>query len=358
MDAKRGEICTDTLVHRGPDERGTWSEDSLFLGMRRLSILDLETGHQPIWDSSNRFCIVYNGELYNYRELRSTLLSEGYAFRTKSDTEVVLNAFVKWGPQCLQRFNGMFAFAVWNRRERSLFIARDRLGEKPLYYFWNGKRFAFASEIKAIVADPTIERDVDYQGLFNYLSFGSSLPPTTIFRNIYKLQPGYYLQVSLKGLSLQKYWDIPQEIGPHGKSSSYSAEVIRDLLADSVRLRMVSDVPIGAFLSGGVDSSAIVAYMTRFSERPVKTFSLGFPSHRNISELDDARLVAEQFGTDHYELEMDHVDVPEIYGKLAYQYDEPFFDPAKIPVYLLSRFARQYVKVALGGEGADELVGG
>ena len=358
MDAERGEICTDTLTHRGPDERGTWSEDSLFLGMRRLTILDLETGHQPIRDGSNRFCIIYNGELYNYRELRSTLLAEGFSFQTKSDTEVVLNAFVKWGPRCLQRFNGMFAFAVWNRRERSLFIARDRLGEKPLYYFWDGKRFVFASEIKAIVADPTIERDVDNQGLFNYLSFGSSLAPTTIFRNIYKLQPGYYLRVSLKGLSLQQYWDIPQQIAPRRESRSYSAGKIRDLLADSVRMRMVSDVPLGAFLSGGIDSSAIVAYMTRFSERPVKTFSLGFPSHRNFSELDDARLVAEHFGTDHYELEIDHVDVPEIYEKLAYQYDEPFFDPAKIPVYLLSRFARQHVKVALGGEGADELFGG
>ena len=358
MDARIGDICTDTLAHRGPDERGTWSEDSLFLGMRRLSILDLETGHQPIWDSSDRFCIVYNGELYNYRKLRSALLAEGYGFRTKSDTEVVLNAFVKWGPQCLQRFNGMFAFAVWNRRERSLFIARDRLGEKPLYYFWDGRRFAFASEIKAIVADPAIERHVDYQGLFNYLSFGSSLPPTTIFRNIYKLQPGYYLKVALKGLSIQKYWDIPQQTKPHGESSSFSAETIRELLADSVRMRMVSDVPLGAFLSGGIDSSAIVAYMTRFSERPVKTFSLGFPSHRNFSELDDARLVAKHFGTDHYELELDHVDVPEVLEKLAYQYDEPFFDPAKIPVYLLSRFARQHVKVALGGEGADELFGG
>ena len=358
VDAKRGEICTDTLVHRGPDEGGTWSEDSLFLGMRRLSILDLEAGNQPIWDSSKRFCIVYNGELYNYRELRSTLQAQGYALQTKSDTEVVLNAFVKWGPQCLQRLNGMFAFAVWNRRERSLFISRDRLGEKPLYYFWDRKRLVFASEMKAIVADPTIEREIDFQGLFNYLSFGSSLAPTTIFRNISKLQPGHYLEVSTKGLSLHEYWDVPRQTEPHGKGSAFSAETIRELLADSVRMRMVSDVPLGAFLSGGVDSSAIVAYMTRFSEQPIKTFSLGFPAHRNFSELDDARLVAKYFGTDHYELELDHVDVPEIFENLAYQYDEPFFDPAKIPVYLLSQFARQHVKVALGGEGADELFGG
>ena len=358
MHTERGEICTDTLAHRGPDERGTWSENSFFLGMRRLTILDLATGHQPIWDRSNRFCIIYNGELYHYRELRSTLLSEGFCFQTQSDTEVVLNAFVKWGPQCLQRFNGMFAFAVWNRRERSLFISRDRVGEKPLYYFWDGKRFVFASEIKAIVADPTIEREIDFQGLFNYLSFGSSLPPTTIFRNIFKLQPGHYLEVSTHGLSLHEYWDVPRQTAPHGKNQSYSADTIRELLADSVRMRMVSDVPLGAFLSGGIDSSAIVAYMTRFSEQPVNTFSLGFPSHRNFSELDDARLVAEHFGTDHYELELDHVDVPEIFEKLAYQYDEPFFDPAKVPVYLLSRFARQHVKVALGGEGADELFGG
>ncbi len=358
VDARIGDLCTDTLTHRGPDDRGTHSETSLFLGMRRLTILDLETGNQPIWDASKNFCIVYNGELYNYREIRSTLRSEGFSFRTHSDTEVVLNAFVKLGPQCLQQFNGMCAFAVWNRRERSLFIARDRLGEKPLYYFWDGKRLVFASEIKAIVADPTIEREIDFQGLFNYLSFGSSLPPTTIFRNIFKLQPGHYLEVSTKGPSLHEYWDVPRQTEPHGKGSSYSAETIRELLADSVRMRMVSDVPLGAFLSGGVDSSAIVAYMTRFSERPVKTFSLGFPSHRNFSELDDARLVAKHFGTDHYELELDHVDAPEIFEKLAYQYDEPFFDPAKIPVYLLSRFARQHVKVALGGEGADELFGG
>jgi len=357
----QGRISTDTLQHRGPDERGMMFSGRVFLGMRRLSIIDLSGGSQPIWNESKECCVVYNGELYNFRELRALLETHGYVFRTGTDTEVVLRAYEQWGTGALSRFNGMFSIAIWDARKGRLFLARDRIGEKPLYYFHDGERLIFASEIKAILADPTVPRCLNPKGLANFLSAGHSIAPETIYQSIFKLPPGHWLTVREGEVSIRRYWDVGDSpwLPQSGERSEdvWAGEVL-NLLDDSVRRRMVADVPVGAFLSGGVDSSAIVALMQRHSNRPVKTFSLGFGIGGAYNELSDARLVAKALGTEHYELNVEHCDLVATLRKLVWHYDEPFGDPACFPLYLLSRFAAEQVKVVLSGDGGDELFGG
>jgi asparagine synthase (glutamine-hydrolysing) len=354
--------AVDVLSHRGPDDRGVWIGDDVVLAMRRLSIIDLEGGRQPMWNEDGRFCLVFNGELYNYKELRPPLESLGHVFRTRSDTEVVLHAYEQWGPKCLDRFNGMFAFAIWDRSERVLFLARDRIGEKPLYYYWDGQRFIFASEIKAILADRTIPRDLNPAALSNYLAFGHGVAPETIYQHISKVMPGHYLVLRGGSLHHHEYWDVgdhfAQAKDDERPSEGEFEERILTLLSDSVHRRMVADVPIGAFLSGGVDSAAVVALAQRGSSEPIKTFSLGFSVGGAYDELPDARAVAEALGTDHHELIATDADLVATLEALVYHYDEPFGDPAGFPTYLLSRLARQHVKVVLTGDGGDELFGG
>lgn len=352
------DIALDAMAHRGPDESGAWTGDEVALGSCRLSIIDLAGGRQPIWNEDRTMAIVYNGELYNFLELRPELERRGHAFRTKTDTEVVLHAYEEWGPECLHRFNGMFAFAIWDQRRRNLFLARDRLGEKPLYYRLDPDRLVFASEIKAMLADPQVPRDVNPRGLANYLTWGHSVAPETIFRNTFKLLPGHYLEARDGDVQVHEYWDLDPEGQTKEVDGTDLVRRVRELLADSVRRRLVADVPVGAFLSGGVDSSAVVALMARYSPGRVKTFSIGFPAGRGYDERADARRVADHFGTDHHELLSEHVDLVETLRTLIYQYDEPFADSASFPLYLLSRFARQRVKVVLSGEGGDELFGG
>jgi asparagine synthase (glutamine-hydrolysing) len=355
--------ATDLLSHRGPDERGSWHGPGVFLGMRRLSIIDLNGGTQPIWNETASAAIVFNGELYNYRELKPELEARGHRFRTKTDTEVVLHAYEQWGTDCLKRFNGMFAFAVWDGPKRRLFVARDRLGEKPLYYLHEGDRLRFASEIKAILADRSVERAIDPRGLVNYLAFGHAVAPDTMYQGIRKLLPGHFLLAEAGVVREASYWDVGDDAPaldgpPHTHTAADFAALVRELLDDSVRLRMVADVPVGAFLSGGVDSSAVVALMARHASAPVKTFSIGFGTDRAYNELDDARTVAQALGTEHHELLATDVDLVDTLKTLVYHYDEPFGDEAGFPTYLLSRFARDHVKVVLTGDGADELFGG
>ena len=359
--SQNNESSTDILTHRGPDDRGIWRGNGIFLGMRRLSIIDLVTGQQPIWNEDKTFCIIYNGELYNFLDLRPELEAKGHIFRTHSDTEVVLHAYEQWGPNCLCRFNGMFAFAIWNTKDRILFLARDRIGEKPLYYYQDNQRLIFASEIKAILADSTVPKQVNLRGLANFLAFGHAVAPETIYQNIYKLLPGHYLLAKDGEIQTVQYWDVgeePQLPNDNILSEDEYAEHILSLLNDSVCRRMIADVPLGAFLSGGLDSSAVVALMKRHSNSPVKTFSLGFSIGGAYDELSDARRVAKYLGTEHYELRVEHVDLIETLRKLVFQYDEPFGDAAGFPVYLLSQFARKHVKVVLTGDGGDELFGG
>ena len=350
-----------SLVHRGPDDYGMWIGSGVAMGMRRLSIIDLIGGSQPIWNEEHNLCIVYNGELYNFLDLRPKLKEKGHAFASQSDTEVILHAYEEWGSDCLQQFNGMFAFAIWDVRQQSLFIARDRIGEKPLYYFQDNDRLVFASEIKSILAHPSIPRALNLQGLSNFLAFGHAIAPQTIYQNINKLLPGHYLFAQNGQIQITKYWtvgDEPQLSNNAELNEDQLAGTILNLLDDSVRRRMVADVPLGAYLSGGVDSSAIVALMKRHTSAPIKTFSLGFPIGGAYNELSDARQVAEYLDTEHYELQVDSVDLVQTLRKLVYHYDEPFGDAAGFPVYLLSQFARQHVKVVLSGDGADELFGG
>lgn len=350
-----------SIIHRGPDEQGYWSDGHVFLGNCRLSIIDLAGGHQPIFNEDRTACIVYNGELYNFRDLRPQLEARGHVFQTDTDTEVILHGYEEWGVECLKHLNGMFAFAIWDEPRKQLFIARDRIGEKPLYYYRDREKLVFASEIKAILADPAVPRDVHLQGLANYLTFGRAAAPQTIYQNIYKLLPGHYLLANKNGIETKQYWDIgvePQISSGENLSEAGYAKKILELLDDSVQRRMIADVPVGAFLSGGVDSSAIVALMKQHATGAVKTFSLGFTIGGAYNELSEAKQVAAFLNTEHHELQVEHVDLIETLQKLIYHYDEPFGDPAGFPVYLLSRFAREHVKVVLAGDGGDELFGG
>lgn len=357
IDERTAQLATDSLRHRGPDERGVWVGGSVFLGMRRLSIIDLAGGQQPIWNEDQTCCIVFNGEIYNFLDLRPELEAKGHVFRTRSDTEVILHAYEEWGTDCLKRLNGMFAIAIWDKPRNRLFLARDRIGEKPLYYYHDGGRLVFGSEIKAILADPTIPREINPRGLSNFLAFGHAIAPETMYRNIRKLLPGHYLLAHDGKIEIKEYWDVGSEPQLAGSEDEY-AERILALTDDSVRRRMIADVPVGAFLSGGVDSSAIVALMKRHATGPVKTFSLGFTIGGAYNELSDARAVAEHLGTEHYELKVEHADLVQTLRTLVWHYDEPFGDAASFPLYLLSKFAREHVKVVLSGDGGDELFGG
>ncbi len=347
------------IHHRGPDEEGALRADGIALGTKRLSIIDLAGGQQPIWNEGESACIVYNGELYNYLDLRPLLEAKGHCFRTHSDTEVILHAYEEWGLDCLRRLNGMFALAIWDVHSRTLFLARDRIGEKPLYYYRDEQRLVFASEIKAILADGSLPRAINLRGLANFVTFGHALAPDTIYQNIFKLPPAHCLLAREGEVTIKEYWDVDGDM-PHAAarvSADEYAEQIRALLDDSVRRRMIADVPVGAFLSGGVDSSGVVALMKRHATGAVKTFSLGFKVD-GFNELPDARRVAYALGCEHHELEVEHVDLIQTLQTLVYHYDEPFGDAAGFPIYLLSRFAREHVKVVLCGDGGDELFGG
>ncbi|MDB6175440.1 MAG: asnB [Chthoniobacteraceae bacterium] len=353
--------ATDMMAHRGPDARGTWHGANIFLGMRRLSVIDINGGHQPIWNESKTSCIVFNGEIYNFHELRRLLETKGHSFSTASDTEVILHAYDEWDVDCLRRLNGMFAIAIWDQKQKRLLIARDRIGEKPLYYYRKPNGVIFASEIKSILSHCDISREINPRGLSNFFAFGHSMAPETIYKGIFKLLPGHYILATEQSFDIKEYWDIGAEMQllEYGKLSAADyGETILRLLDDSVRRRMIADVPVGAFLSGGVDSTAIVALMQRHASVPVKTFSLGFSIGGSYNELQDARAVAAHFDTEHHELLVEHVDLVETLRRLVYHYDEPFGDAACFPLYLLSNFAREHVKVVLSGDGGDELFGG
>lgn len=349
----------DRIAHRGPDDAGTFLDAHVGLGSRRLSIIDVSpSGHQPMTNEDASLWIAYNGEIYNFPDLRKKLLAQGHTFRSTSDTEAILHGYEEVGPGILDRLNGMFAFAIWDRRHRQLFCARDPLGIKPFYYYLSDRHFLFASEIKALLAHPALERKLNPEGVANFFTFGHAVAPATIFENVRKLLPGHYLMVRGRHVEVKRYWDIPRyAAGPKRERASY-ARAILDQLRESVRKQLISDVPLGAFLSGGVDSSAIVALMAEVSAQPVKTFSVGFPFGKRYNELDDARLIAKRFHTDHHEMIVEADELRQALPKLVYHYDEPFGDAACLPVYLLSRYARQHVKVVLTGEGGDELFGG
>jgi asparagine synthase (glutamine-hydrolysing) len=342
---------TGSLRHRGPDGEGYFLDRGVALGHRRLTIIDLATGDQPKARADGSVVLVFNGEIYNYRELRKELEGLGRAFRTQSDTEVILEAYATWGEECVTRLRGMFAFALWDRARRSILLARDRVGIKPLYYSWDGNRLLFGSEIKSILAEGSVARDIDPAALDEYLTYLYVPAPRSIFRAIRKLRPGHILVVSDRGLEEREYWDLVFEPKPWS-SEEACAEELLETVRESVRVHLVSDVPLGAFLSGGIDSSAVVGLMAGLMNEPVKTASIGF-EESGFDELPWARQVAERFRTDRYERVV-RPRAAEIMDTLAWHYDEPFADSSMIPTYYVSQAARDRVTVALSGDGGDE----
>jgi asparagine synthase (glutamine-hydrolysing) len=345
------------ITHRGPDEQGTAVAGRAAFGMRRLSIIDLATGQQPIYNSDKTKLIVFNGEIYNYRELKKDLESRGCKFRTNSDTETIIHAYDEYGVDCLRLLRGMFAFAIWDMREQSLFIARDRVGKKPLFYTVTAEgEFVFGSELKVLLEHGGIPREVDHGAVDAYLTFGYVPEELCIFKGIKKLEPGHFLIFKNGEVCTERYWNFDYSGETLTESEEEIADDLLDKLRDAVAVRLISEVPLGAFLSGGVDSSAVVGLMSQIMDQPVKTFSIGF-NEDSFDELKYARLAAESFKTDHREfiLTPDFVDVVD---DLVWHFDEPFADSSALPTYMVSKLAREHVTVVLTGDGGDELFAG
>jgi asparagine synthase (glutamine-hydrolysing) len=358
VSAAEVEAMSDTLVNRGPDAGGLYLDRHVGLGHRRLSIIDLEASVQPMSNENGTVWIVFNGEIYNFQELRRELIGRGHSFRTAGDTETIVHAYEEFGADCVKRLRGMFTFAIWDARSDTLVLARDRMGVKPLYYTLNDQAFLFGSELKALSADEHFRagRQIDEQAVHSYLSFLSVPDPICIYRGVRKLPAGHTLTLRNGQVTLQRYWNVTFE-EHRGVSPAEWQERLVDLLQESVRIRLVSDVPLGAFLSGGVDSSTVVALMARLMNRPVKTFSIGF-SEKAFDEASDAKRVAEHLRTDHTELILSPSDARFVIPELLVHFDEPFADASAIPTYYVSKLAREQVTVALSGDGGDELFGG
>jgi asparagine synthase (glutamine-hydrolysing) len=350
------ERMRDTLVHRGPDDHGLYIDERVGLGSRRLSIIDLASGQMPIANEDGTVWVIQNGEIYNFQELRAELLERGHRFTTHTDTEVIVHLYEEVGEKVFSRLRGMFAIALWDRRQAILLLGRDRVGKKPLYYSWDGRRLAFGSEIKALRPVPWLRPSLDLDALNDYFSYLYIPDPRSIFREIRKLPAGHYLRLEGDSMTLHEYWDLDFQ-SPHRETEpEFYLERLRELLTDAVRCRLVSDVPLGAFLSGGIDSATVVGIMSQLSSKPVRTFSIGFDAETH-DELRFARIAARAFGTDHHE-EVLQPRAAELIEQLVHHFDEPFGDPSALPTFMVSRMARRYVTVALSGDGGDEAFAG
>jgi asparagine synthase (glutamine-hydrolysing) len=346
------------MLHRGPDDEGVFTDGPVGLGMRRLSIVDLATGHQPISNEDGSIWIVFNGEIYNHSALRERLTSQGHRYRTHSDTETIVHLYEEYGRDCVHHLRGMFAFAVWDARHSSLFIARDRLGIKPLYYRLTPDFFLFGSEIKVVLAHPGVRPEFNRAGLPEYLAFGYLSGEDTFYSGINKLMPGHTLELTETGeLQISPYWDLPIHAESEPHPQSHYVETYRDLLEQAVASHLMSDVPLGVFLSGGVDSSAVAALMTKVRQSPVETFSVGY-TEAAYSELPCARVVAQHIHSIHHEVLLSRQDFFDSLPKLIWHEDEPIAWPSSVPLYFVSELARTRVKVVLTGEGSDETLGG
>lgn len=346
-------------IHRGPDDHGTFLDGPLAFGMRRLSIIGLDNGHQPIFNEDRSVAVVVNGEIYNYRELRTELEGRGHRFSTASDIEVAVHLYEEVGEDFIHRLRGMFGLALWDRKKRCLLIGRDRPGKKPIYYAVADGQLLFASEIKALHASGLVPKELDPTALRSYLSYGFVVGDGSLFQHVKRLPAGSLLRVREGKLDLERYWDLPGTEGAVEAPTTdldHAAAHLQGLLEEAVSKRLMSEVPLGAFLSGGVDSSAIVAVMRRHFEHPLQTFTVGFADTR-LDELDYARQVAERFGTHHHELVLQGVNLA-LLRQINWYYDEPAGDPATLPTFCLSKFARQHITVALTGEGGDEIFAG
>src|ERR1022692_4110367 len=347
------ERMTDTIRHRGPDDSGYYHDPWASLGFRRLAIIDVSGGHQPMTNEDASQFIVFNGEIFNHADLRPSLEQAGHRY----DTETILHAYEQYGPECVLRFRGMFAFAIWDKNARKLFCARDRLGKKPFYYYWDGRTFAFASEIKALLQHPSISPQFEESLLPEYLAFGYVSDDRTLFRGIRKLMPGHHLTLDLSTASpqpaIRQYWDIPDP-QPETRSDASWISECRDRLEQTVCMRLMSDVPLGMFLSGGLDSSPLAALMKRNFSGPVKTFAVGY-QEAEFSELSYARHVSRAIGTEHHEVVVPMEDFFNALPRLIWHEDEPITWPSSVSLYFVSKLARQHVTVVLTGEGSDEM---
>lgn len=349
---------TDVIRHRGPDDEGHYINENVGLGFRRLSIIDLKTGHQPLSNHDNTLWITFNGEIYNFKEQRSSLENKGYTFKTNTDTEVIVNLYQEYGERCVEYLRGMFAFVIWDDKKKQLFGARDRFGIKPFYYFIDNEKFIWASEIKSISASESVSKNINLKSLDYYFAYGYMPREESIFSEIKKLKPAHFFvfkPYEKDKLKIKSYWEINFE-PDYSKTESYWKEALYETLNEAVKMRMISDVPLGAFLSGGLDSSIVVALMSLNSSTPIKTFSIGFKEEK-FNELKYARLLADKYQTNHHEfiVEPNSIDLlPELVGS----YDEPFADDSAIPTYYVSKFTREHVTVALSGDGGDELFAG
>ena len=346
----------DVIIHRGPDDEGYFIDDSIGMGMRRLSVIDLETGQQPVSNAEGSVQVVMNGEIYNYKEIRKELQAMGHTFSTSGDTEVIVHLYDEYGADCVHKLRGMFAFSLWDKKRQKLMLVRDRLGKKPLYYGEFQGRLVYASEIKSILQLPYVDRELNWASVGHLFSFLTTPPAESIVEGVRKLEPGHMLTIEAgKAPVIRSYWDVRFE-PDYSRSEKDTVDTLRETLQESVRIRMRSDVPYGAFLSGGIDSSAVVAMMARESSKPVKTFSIGF-SEKAFNEAPYARQVADALGTDHHELILEP-DVLDILDDLIWYLDEPFGDSSAIPTYMVSKMAAEKVTVALSGDGGDEIFGG
>lgn len=345
----------DVVSHRGPDDFGVYIDKNICLGHRRLSIIDLEGGHQPMHNEDESVWLIGNGEIYNYKKLMTDLSTMGHKFYTTNDNETIVHLYEEYGDEFVKKLRGMFAFALWDGNKKKLVLARDRLGIKPLYYTFVGKNLLFGSEIKSLLQYEELERAVDYDAMNEFLTFRYVPGPRTMFKGIKKLLPGEILVCEKGRVETKRYWDLDFSIEA-GMSESYCLEQIEKMLTKSVLMRLMSDVPLGVYLSGGRDSSMVVAFMSKLIDTPIKTFTVGF----GLEKFDDnyyAKIVAERFGTEHHELLVEPETMRTL-PEVIWHFDEPIADPAAIPTYLLSKFAKKYVTVVLSGEGGDELFGG
>lgn len=344
------------LFHRGPDEGGEWTDNEAALAMRRLAIIDLKSGQQPIFNEDGSVVIVFNGEIYNFPDLREELEKAGHRFATHSDTETIVHLYEEHGPEGLAQLNGMFALAIWDRKQRQLLIARDRAGKKPLYYCEIGGQIVFSSELPSLLEFPGISRDVDEAALDNYFCLGYVPAPRTIFKSVRQLGPGEFLLWKDGQKKIARYWRLKPQQSQY-RSEQEAVEVLLPLITDAVRIRLHSDVPFGALLSGGVDSGLVVALMSQLMDRPVQTFTIGFDD-KALDESEFAAEVAKQYGTEHHRIVAKPHNAAELVGKLIAHFGEPFADSSAIPTYLVSEMARQHVTMALSGDGGDEVFGG
>jgi asparagine synthase (glutamine-hydrolysing) len=348
----------DAIVHRGPDDEGYYLKGQIGLGFRRLSIIDLSGGHQPLANEDDSIWIVFNGEIYNYQELRALLLAKGHVFKTQSDTEVIVHLYEEYGRDCLEKLRGMFGFAIWDSPQKSLFLARDRVGIKPLYYYLGEHFLSFASEMKAILVDPAVRREIDPAMIDRFLTYFYVPGPSTLLRNFFKLEPGHWLLVQDGKIQIQSYWDIDfQPTDDHLSAEALEQRVV-ELLDETVQLHMISDVPVGFLLSGGLDSTAMLSLASKKTDKPISSYTIGFAHPGVVDERPFARMAAERFGSKYFEISITAQEFASFLPQYVWYMEEPVCEPASVALYYVSKLASEHVKVLISGEGGDEAFAG